>query len=224
MNRLIEKTVFSGLVIAWRFATWPTRRSPLLVKATTDGVVRAPSWFAITVGWPPSMTATTELVVPKSMPMILAIVENPLTFKIYDCGRRGGPTGLVQTHYQTLVSCCQVIISLLFSINKRALGALQERLDQRRMAFQGRCDADVQGGMGILNRCNQFGQVSFQVEAEGQEIRQDDDLPDTPAGENRYGSGQIGLAEFEEGRLDLRERTQFGQIAGNEANPFIGGF
>ena len=38
MNRLIENTVFSGLVTAWRFATWPTSRSPSLVNATTDGV------------------------------------------------------------------------------------------------------------------------------------------------------------------------------------------
>src|SRR4051794_8641291 len=73
MNRLIEKTVFSGLVMAWRFATCPTSRSPLLVNATTDGVVRAPSWFAITVGWPASITATTELVVPRSIPIIFPI-------------------------------------------------------------------------------------------------------------------------------------------------------
>jgi hypothetical protein len=44
-----------------------------LVKATTDGVVRAPSWLAMTVGWPASITATTELVVPKSIPIIFAI-------------------------------------------------------------------------------------------------------------------------------------------------------
>jgi hypothetical protein len=40
---LDEKTVFSGLVTAWRFATWPTRRSPDLVNPTTDGVMRLPS-------------------------------------------------------------------------------------------------------------------------------------------------------------------------------------
>ncbi len=40
MKRLIEKMVFSGLVMAWRLATCPTSRSPLLVNATTDGVVR----------------------------------------------------------------------------------------------------------------------------------------------------------------------------------------
>src|ERR1700751_5030251 len=71
INRLIEYTVFSGFVIACRFATWPTRRSPLFVIATTDGVVRAPSWFGMTVGSPPCITATTELVVPRSIPIIL---------------------------------------------------------------------------------------------------------------------------------------------------------
>ena len=72
MKRLIEKTVFSGFVTAWRFATWPTRRSPFpLANATTDGVVRPPSGLVMTVGLSPSMTATTELVVPRSIPMIL---------------------------------------------------------------------------------------------------------------------------------------------------------
>ena len=42
MKRLIEKTVFSGLVTAWRFATCPTSRSPSFVNATTDGVIREP--------------------------------------------------------------------------------------------------------------------------------------------------------------------------------------
>ena len=71
MKRLIEKMVFVGLVMAWRRATWPTRRSPSLVNATTDGVVRPPSALGITTGSPPSMTATTELVVPRSIPMTL---------------------------------------------------------------------------------------------------------------------------------------------------------
>src|SRR5262249_13615982 len=35
---------------------------------TTDGVVRAPSAFAITTGLSPSITATHELVVPRSIP------------------------------------------------------------------------------------------------------------------------------------------------------------
>src|SRR5688500_18294538 len=77
MKRLIEKTVFSGLVTAWRFATWPTRRSPDLVNPTTDGVMRLPSGLVITTGSPPSITATTELVVPRSIPIILLIAVYP---------------------------------------------------------------------------------------------------------------------------------------------------
>src|SRR2546421_1738405 len=73
MKRLIEKTVFSGLVTAWRFATVPTRRSPPCVKATTDGVVRAPSAFSITVGSPPSRIAMHEFVVPRSIPIVFAM-------------------------------------------------------------------------------------------------------------------------------------------------------
>ena len=63
--------VFSGLVMAWRLATWPTSRSPSLAKPTTDGVMREPSSLAMTTASLPSMTATTELVVPRSIPMIL---------------------------------------------------------------------------------------------------------------------------------------------------------
>src|SRR5580658_4127202 len=66
--------VLAGLVMAWRLATWPTRRSPLLVNPTTEGVVRPPSSLAITLGSPPSMTATTEFVVPRSIPIIFAII------------------------------------------------------------------------------------------------------------------------------------------------------
>jgi hypothetical protein len=78
MKRLMEKTVCLGLVTAWRLATWPTSRSPSLVKATTDGVVRPPSALGMTTGSPPSITATTELVVPRSIPMIFeAIAQSP---------------------------------------------------------------------------------------------------------------------------------------------------
>src|SRR6187551_1151333 len=73
MRRLTEKTVLRGLVTAWRLAAWPTRRSPDLVNATTDGVVRAPSEFSSTEGSVPSKMAIQEFVVPKSMPRILLI-------------------------------------------------------------------------------------------------------------------------------------------------------
>src|SRR5664279_4034541 len=77
MNRLIEYTVFSEFVTDWRLATCPTRRSPPLPYATTEGVVRPPSEFAMTSTVPPSRTATTLFVVPRSIPMILLISDFP---------------------------------------------------------------------------------------------------------------------------------------------------
>src|SRR5215469_13098330 len=85
MKRLIEYTVFSGLVTAWRLATWPTRRSPVLVIATTEGVVREPSWLGITTGSPPCITATTEFVVPRSIPIILLIATVLIEFFPNSC-------------------------------------------------------------------------------------------------------------------------------------------
>ena len=79
MKRLIEKIVFWGLVTCWRRAGAPTSRCPSLVNATTDGVVRPPSALGITVGSPPSSTAMQLLVVPRSMPMVFAMV--PVSFR-----------------------------------------------------------------------------------------------------------------------------------------------
>src|SRR3954452_13226682 len=75
--RLTERMVRSGLVMAWRLATSPTSTSPSLVNATTDGVVRAPSLLGMTTGSPASRTATTELVVPRSIPTALGILGPP---------------------------------------------------------------------------------------------------------------------------------------------------
>ncbi len=74
MQRLMEKMVFRGLVMAWRLAGSPTLRSPPSTKATMLGVVRLPSLLAMTTGSLPSITATQLLVVPRSMPMILLMM------------------------------------------------------------------------------------------------------------------------------------------------------
>jgi hypothetical protein len=73
INRFIDIMVLSGFVIAWRFADSPTKRSPDFENPTIDGVVLAPSELGITTGLPPSITETQELVVPKSIPIILLI-------------------------------------------------------------------------------------------------------------------------------------------------------
>src|SRR5258708_1254366 len=74
MRRLTAKMVFSGLVTACRLAGCPISRSPSSVNATIDGVVRMPSAFSMTFGVLPSITATQELVVPRSMPMTLPMI------------------------------------------------------------------------------------------------------------------------------------------------------
>src|SRR3990170_6746826 len=70
IKRLTENTVVFGLTTIWRFAGSPTT---FLVGSTTEGIVFLPSALWITLGFPASTTATTELVVPKSIPMILDI-------------------------------------------------------------------------------------------------------------------------------------------------------
>ena len=56
------------------FAVSPTNLSlDFVFKATTEGVVLFPSLFSITEGSPESITAIAELVVPKSIPITLAI-------------------------------------------------------------------------------------------------------------------------------------------------------
>jgi hypothetical protein len=71
-RRLVPNTVWAALVTACRRAGVPTITSPPAAgQATTDGMVRSPSGDARTRTVPrSSMTATHELVVPRSMPMI----------------------------------------------------------------------------------------------------------------------------------------------------------
>src|SRR5256885_7323531 len=61
---------------AWRFAGPPTR-TPSFVRAPREGNIfppyALPSALGMIRGVPPSMYAASELVVPRSIPMILAI-------------------------------------------------------------------------------------------------------------------------------------------------------
>ena len=50
---------------------------PLSVKPTTEGVMRLPSSFVMTLGSRPSMMATTLFVVPRSIPIIFATAYPP---------------------------------------------------------------------------------------------------------------------------------------------------
>ena len=58
------------MVTAYLFAGTPTSLLPSSANATTDGVVLSPSAFSMTFAVLPSITATQEFVVPRSIPMM----------------------------------------------------------------------------------------------------------------------------------------------------------
>src|SRR3954453_3140916 len=98
MCRLTDRIVRSTLVTACRLATSPTSTSPFLAKATTDGVVRAPSVLVMTGGSPPSRTETTEFVVPRSIPTgramglsLLVVPVRPSSSFVVSSGGSQGP-------------------------------------------------------------------------------------------------------------------------------------
>lgn len=78
ISRLVAESVLAAFVTACLFAGIPTNRSLSAVNATTEGVVLEPSAFSITLGVFPSMTATQELVVPRSMPMTWPLTVSDL--------------------------------------------------------------------------------------------------------------------------------------------------
>src|SRR5215212_9062475 len=124
MKRLTEKTVFSGFVTAWRLATAPTRRSPPCVNATTDGVVRAPSEFSMTFGSPPSSTAMQEFVVPRSIPIVLAMLPSSFRKK----SKRGFSRSLSGCHPFSIRAQGDVeLVSLVGESQHLVVGLLERR-------------------------------------------------------------------------------------------------
>jgi hypothetical protein len=76
-----------------------------------DGVVRAPSAFSITLVELPSMMATHELVVPKSIPMILPILmlRNWLKVQMF-CKWGMGKTFQVPTRQKRFCDVCVLVL------------------------------------------------------------------------------------------------------------------
>ena len=86
INLLAAKIVSCAFVTACLLAGWPTNFSSFSKKATTEGVVLAPSAFSKTLAWEPSIMATHEFVVPKSIPITLLIFKILIIlYSVYGC-------------------------------------------------------------------------------------------------------------------------------------------
>eukprot|EP00048_Salpingoeca_helianthica_P001201 m.47485 g.47485 ORF g.47485 m.47485 type:complete len:684 (-) comp11278_c0_seq2:30-2081(-) len=86
MSRFAAVMVLVGLIRACRLAAWPTKRSPVFVKATMDGVVWFPSASGMTRGFFPSMKLTHDCVVPRSMPTITVAGSFAPALPLFSCG------------------------------------------------------------------------------------------------------------------------------------------
>ncbi len=78
MSRLAEYTVLRGAMIRRCLPSTPTMTEPLGWNDTTDGWIFTPLASASTLGAPvASQAATTELVVPRSMPTMGSATASP---------------------------------------------------------------------------------------------------------------------------------------------------
>src|SRR3954454_7533159 len=179
MKRLIEKTVLVGLVTAWRLATVPTSRSPPCVNATTDGVVRPPSAFSITVGSPPSRTAMHEVVVPRSMPIVLAIWCSSSFYKI-----SVGVTQIIAGRAHAEKGACVTVRAA--GVAGAPAVAEQVHVELELLSLRG-------DGEHLVVHLLEAGLLAPQVQApaHARDVRVDGDLP-LPVGEQQHARG--GLA------------------------------
>ena len=92
------------------------------------------------------------------------------------------------------------------------------------MSFQRGGDAHLDSGMLEGQISDDSGQVAFQMDPQGEEIREHDDPAHPATGKARHGPGEIGLAELEEGRLDVVEGARASQFGSNRPHALIGVF
>jgi hypothetical protein len=67
------------------------------------------------------------------------------------------------------------------------------------------------------------GQVALQVGSQREEVRNDEDADDAAFGQTHNSAFEVWLAEFEECRLYMRERTGARQFSGYRADRLVGG-
>ena len=92
------------------------------------------------------------------------------------------------------------------------------------MAIERRQAEDFQAFILERDVLDQAGQIAFQVGAQGEEIGENGDFPDSLADQAFDRAGEVGLAQFEESRLDIGIGTGFGQGGGGVADGLVGRF
>jgi hypothetical protein len=81
-------------------------------------------------------------------------------------------------------------------------GAIEQRLDQRRVAVERRSDLHFNVAVSVRGLEGEARQIALHVRAQRQEIGEDDDPLGAARDEQSSSGGKIRLADFEKGRFD----------------------
>jgi hypothetical protein len=92
------------------------------------------------------------------------------------------------------------------------------------MSFQRGGDAHLDAGMLKGQIGDDPGQVALQMDPQGEEVRKHHDAVNSATGQARYGPGEIGLTELEEGRFDVVEGPRASQFGSDLSHALIGVF
>src|SRR5437867_8610717 len=134
--RFAAITVPSGLVTICLLAGSPTSNWPSFINATYDGKafppIDVPSAACIIVGFPPIMTEAAELLVPRSIPIILPIIYFPYSLSftlislfvtvLLDKMMEDGLKTLLFSKYPFLITSI-IVLSGTNSLNTKAIAA-----------------------------------------------------------------------------------------------------
>lgn len=92
------------------------------------------------------------------------------------------------------------------------------------MAVERRRQGELDAGQIALHAGGHAGQIALQMDAEGEEIREDVNLAGALGGEQTDGAGQVGLAVLEKSRLHARVAALPGELRRDQAHGLIGRF
>jgi hypothetical protein len=92
------------------------------------------------------------------------------------------------------------------------------------MAFQRLCDPDFDARVGTHQFRHQRGEISFQVDSEGQEIRNHHDMSRALGGQPRNRTSKIRLTQLQKRRFHLRITSGARKCDRDLPDTLVGGF